>query len=956
MLLKRGHISARRSLALALTALSLTTSFALMNTTALAAVINARGGVHENFDRIVFDWPRATPYTIRRDGPRVTIDFATEADIALRALPSAKLSRARGFQADDKKNGHTIVSFEVEPHAVLKDFTSGASLVLDVSGAAAAAKTETKDEKTVAEKAPTEKAASLKTAAEKPTPEKRAVAKPTDEKLAPVKPTQAQAAKEPTKEKAKESKETPLTVEKAAPPPAAPEPQISTPPAPIPTATPAPAAEPAVKAIVEKPHTYLFKPTAALNVGSSPEQILALDPHIEIGAAIFTRGGYGYILFDRKLTLDLASLTQGQSAPRVAVEAVDLENTNGLRFALPPDSDLHATRKGSLWQLTLNQGAGEDSSTSTISAQPDFALGSRLLLETIDPPEALRFTDPVIGDELMVLPLRQAFAFSAPRRFAELQVLPSAQGLVIKPLIEKLSIHKVTDGIEITAASGLRLSPTSDTGIVDNIAVKNKGGGAAGRNLFDLANWSGNKDETFSAIRQRLTQTIVDVPEAERNRARLDLARFYFAHSMGEEAMSLLKFLMQETPDLKNYTDFQALLGAVQVLEEHPLDGLGELTRPDLKFIPESQLWQAIAEVQLRNWQGAYEKFARTHNLLLTYPEPFYSKFSILAIEAALAADHDREASEWLAQLDMQAHAERINPGLSYLRGVLHSKAGRQQMAEELWKQVVASNDRLYQIRAQLALIDYGVATQSLTPAQAADRLETLRFSWRGDDLEIEVLHRLGLFYLEAKNVKAALNVLAQIIRLYPDSPQVSDIHKEMLDAFRSVFTDTKMASLSPLDALAMYQAYGDLMPAGEARIGVIRNLAERLVGIDLLDQASALLEGLVKDALQGEDKARTATRLAAIRLLDHKAEAALTALNYAPDTNLPAELTNERLMLRARILSELHKNDDALALLQNNTTTTGKLLRADINMRSQHLASGSTSLARSGRPSAQSW
>ena len=35
--------------------------------------------------------------------------------------------------------------------------------------------------------------------------------------------------------------------------------------------------------------------------------------------------------------------------------------------------------------------------------------------------------------------------------------------------------------------------------------------------------------------------------------------------------------------------------------------------------------------------------------------------------------------------------------------------------------------------------------------------------------------------------------------------------------------------------------------------------------------------------------------------------------------------------------MSELHKNDDALALLQNNTTTTGKLLRADINMRSQH-------------------
>ena len=60
-------------------------------------------GVHENFDRIVFDWPRATPYTIRRDGPRVTIDFATEADIALRALPSAKLSRCARFSGPTTK-------------------------------------------------------------------------------------------------------------------------------------------------------------------------------------------------------------------------------------------------------------------------------------------------------------------------------------------------------------------------------------------------------------------------------------------------------------------------------------------------------------------------------------------------------------------------------------------------------------------------------------------------------------------------------------------------------------------------------------------------------------------------------------------------------------------------------------------------------------------------------------
>ena len=68
--------------------------------------------------------------------------------------------------------------------------------------------------------------------------------------------------------------------------------------------------------------------------------------------------------------------------------------------------------------------------------------------------------------------------------------------------------------------------------------------------MFDFAGWRGKPGETFTQTRQRLQQTIVDVPERERNRARLELARFYFAQRYGEEAVAMLAYLVRQVPDL----------------------------------------------------------------------------------------------------------------------------------------------------------------------------------------------------------------------------------------------------------------------------------------------------------------------------------------------------------------------------------------------------------------------
>jgi hypothetical protein len=434
-----------------------------------------------------------------------------------------------------------------------------------------------------------------------------------------------------------------------------------------------------------------------------------------------------------------------------------------------------------------------------------------------------------------------------------------------------------------------------------------------------------------------LQQTIVDVPETERNRARLELARFYFANGNGEEAVSMLNFLAKQVPDLRAHADFLGLLGASEILSYRTEDGLRDLSSPLLADQPEVELWQAAGLAEQRDWQNAEEKFAITETILTGYPEPFFSRFFVLAIESAEATGKDHEASDWLDFITAAPHRPSIDPALSYLRGVLHAKAGRAQAAEDAWKETDLSNDRLYKVRAEMALIDLGVSTGSLTPAQAADRLEALRFGWRGDDLEVDILHRLGQFYIEAKNVKAGLNALAQAVALYPSSPMTPQIHTEMENIFHDVFLGDLGKKLSPLDSLTLYQQYRDLMPTGKDGDAIMRNLAERLIAVDLLDQAAVLLDDLARNRLQGEDKDRAALRLAGIRLLDHKPDAAMDALDITKPDTLTAEMQNERTLLRARALSEQHHEADATALLKDNNSMDAKKLRADIAMHGQN-------------------
>jgi hypothetical protein len=158
-----------------------------------------------------------------------------------------------------------------------------------------------------------------------------------------------------------------------------------------------------------------------------------------------------------------------------------------------------------------------------------------------------------------------------------------------------------------------------------------------------------------------------------------------------------------------------------------------------------------------------------------------------------------------------------------------------------------------------------------------------------------------------------------------------------------------------PLKALALYDEYRELTPAGDKGDQIIARLVDRLVGVDLLDRAAALLEKQVQFRLTGKDKARVATRLALVQLLDRKPAAALATLdgNGGPAGSqggggeIGPNLLRQRQQLRARALLELRRPDEALAILGADNSVEADQLRADIFWRDKNWGEAAKAFAR---------
>jgi hypothetical protein len=165
----------------------------------------------------------------------------------------------------------------------------------------------------------------------------------------------------------------------------------------------------------------------------------------------------------------------------------------------------------------------------------------------------------------------------------------------------------------------------------------------------------------------------------------------------------------------------------------------------------------------------------------------------------------------------------------------------------------------------------------------------------------------------------------------HPNSDLTRQIQDEAAVTFESLFLGSKGDALPPIEALSLFYDYRELTPIGRAGDEMIRKLADRLVAVDLLEQAAELLQHQVDHRLQGAARAQVATRLAVIYLMDRKPDRALATLQSSRSGELSNEVHDQRLLLQARALSDIGRHDVALEVIANMQSREATRLRADI-------------------------
>lgn len=650
--------------------------------------------------------------------------------------------------------------------------------------------------------------------------------------------------------------------------------------------------------------------------------------HEVVPAAVYRRGGTLWVIFAAPTKADLSEVELRGKAAIEKIEQVSDPAATVLRIRTRKGLEPSVRRLDNDWVLDFKAQELHPDVPITVAAD---AAAHRIVFEMRAPAVPIAFADPEVGDHLLIVPTVEiGRGLASEAGVVDVNALVSLQGLVLRPNREGVAAKIVPTGIEVTGPKGLLLSDETDRRL-----------GTAGnvRRLFDFAAWREHGDQSFLDRRSELERKVASVPPSARSQSRLALAEFYFAQGYAAETLGVLDAIERDDPHFATDRLVRAIKGAAELLNDNLDMAAQELGRPGLDGEPEVALWRGSLAAANGDWPTAAKQFTSGIALLTSYPKKMRNRLALQAAEALIRTDQAQAAG---ALIDL---VERDRPGLGdhamaqYLVGLQAQAEGDLTSALETWQQVATLNDRPSRARAlkdrTLALLDAGKISRS----DAIQQLDGLRFSWRGGTLEFELLQSLGTLLLADGDVRRGLDVLSQAVGNFPQNPATPRVKQQMVDAFTSVFTGKIANEVSPLKALALYDEFTDLVPPGAPGEEIVHHLADRLIAVDLLDQADTLLEDRVTHRLAGVEKAHAATELALIRLLDHRPDAAVKALDISVDGNLPIDLVHRRAQLRAHALADLGKPKEALAALDGDSSKDADRMRADIYWKTQDWA-----------------
>ncbi len=877
------------------------------------AEVRVRTGDHPGFGRVVFDFPERVSYKLSRDGDRVRLRFDGAGRIG--SAPS----RARNIQRIT--GGDSQADLIVSPATQIHPWRMGNGIVIDVLDPGP---------EPAAGATPPSGAPTPRSPPEKSSAPARGAEHPSDVAGAPTLPPSPVTAERsassrtvasPASDAKPAAPQEPPTQASPSPAPPGPAPPSPAPPSPA-SASPASVGQDAVgqRGPSQDLPRAEFAPAStvapaaggplALVVGrvAPPAGVVGSAISLPFGSATglaaFRRGDTALLVFDEARPLDLAALRGDGVFGSASIQL--LPRATVVRFHLPPGTELALARGSTGWIVTAA------TAVSAAEAIEPVLDNRHLDFTTALPGAVVSVSDPETGGMMLVGTLRQpGQGVPVSRRTSEFVLLPTWQGIAVEPLSDKILLRVVQSGFRLGAApAGLALAAAPP----DAAAYA---GATSMTRRYDFPPLPAP-----SLLRQ--LQTEIDAaaiaPPLARAPARQAAAQTMVALGLGAEAQAMLRLAAAD--DAREADNPDAIgLGAIAALladRDCEADGLSD---PRLTGTDEIALWRAVREARQREGSpAAASVFAATLPLLLSYPEELRGRLLPLVAET-MALNKSDGAEELLSH-------RPDDQSLALARGFLLEAKGDKAGALAIFDRLAAGPDRLTRVRAAPRAVELRLSTGAIDAKQAADALERQFYAWRGDQHELALRERVAELRSQSGSWRAALTLLRETEVLSPDDQPA--IHARLKEIFAAFLGDHNADRQSPFELVALVSENADLLPDGAQGAEMAARLADRLLALDLPKRADPILAKLVQSST-GAARAGFGARLASSRLREGDADGALAALSASDQDDLPPQVSQQRVLVKARALARRGDRGAAVALLEELGSAEADAARADI-------------------------
>ena len=644
-------------------------------------------------------------------------------------------------------------------------------------------------------------------------------------------------------------------------------------------------------------------------------------------AASFRRGDTVWLIFDSKRPLDIEPIRAKGGAVIGEVSRMLLDKGQAIRIRLnrPQMHSLTTEERsaGASWTLIFADKVQEPPQPLTVVRNITDPALANVAIPLNNPGLLHRFVDPDAGDTLLVVtaapPIR---GFIKRQDFVDFSLLDSAHGVAIRPKSDDVGVEIAGTKVIIGKPGGLTLSSVDAAAERAPLAV---------RPLFDIEEWRKNQTETFVPRLDELIHALARAQPDQRPQARLDLARFYMARGMYYEAKGVTEAALSDPNPKKDETITLMVHAVASILIDRPEQGLKDLSNPAIGSNYDSQMWQALALERQQKWAEAREKFKNVEFAIASLPLDLQRIVTMDAMRASLEVRDYAGAAKRRAELDVIGVPQEMLPAASVLRGRVDEALGHDRDALDEYKLAAASDDRKAAAEAKLLEIALEQKRDEIKQDDMLRELELLSVTWRGDKIEVNTLQMLSQIYNDTGRYDESLQAARTATRLEPNSASSRQAQDRAQALFAQIFLSDKGDNLPPIDALAMFYEFRELTPIGRRGDEMIRRLADRLVAVDLLDQAAELLQYQVDHRLEGSARAQVAAKLAMVYLANRKPDLAITALRSTRIADLSGELRQQRLLLEGRAQSDIGRYDLALDIVSNISGREAIRLRSDI-------------------------